>query len=97
MLIKYLKTTAIICLFWSMGIVFNSIMDWVHFRPPGGFWSIGDGWDAWHISKQLMYLSFAIAIVWNLKISKILKFIIILLIALLTHFVHEFLFHGILP
>ena len=71
--IKLSKETQLVILFWSLAIVCNAIMDYAQFRAMA--WQ----WDLWHISKQFMFLFFALAItrkIWHLLILGVLTLVI---------------------
>lgn len=98
--------------FWSIAIFFNAVMDTIHFHP--GSWIVllspefmslvgknGFVLDGWHISKLLMFLSFALCLYYGvlfgydymIKRQRFWK--LILKLAVVTSFIHTIFFHLI--
>jgi hypothetical protein len=92
-----------ICLFVALAMVFNAIMDKVHFLPGQGYWRIhqGDTRDGWHDSKKAMFFAFYLAIMMAYYADPPSSYITIIIFSILIYaFIigvfHHFFYHLIL-
>jgi len=95
-----MKRTWIIIICLALAVAFNSFMDVFDFRFPrdSGFWSIDSSYkysifhyDAWHLTKHLMWAGVLMAATWGRKFWKTISVAFLLI----NFFLHQIILHGI--